>query len=238
MTRRRLAAAAGALFGALAVVAVGVGGGGAPGSRVLAAGGDSVGLVDTATGEWHLRLPGGEEHTFFFGDPGDTPFLGDWDCDGVDTPGLYRQADGFVYLRNTNAAGVADIRFFFGNPGDVPLAGDFDGDGCDTVSIYRPGEARIYVIDELGANDGGLGAATHVFGFGNPGDAPFAGDFDGDGVDTVGLFREKTGFVYFRNTLSTGVADSEFFYGDPGDRVVVGDWTGDGTDTVGIFRSG
>ena len=63
--------------------------------------------------------------------------------------GLYRQSDGYVYLRNTNTQGIADIKFFFGNPGDVPLAGDFDGDGCDTVGI-PPSEQRFYIINELG----------------------------------------------------------------------------------------
>ena len=119
---------------------------------------ESVGVVDSTTGKWYLRDPfNGETTSFFFGNPGDTPFMGDWDCDGVDTPGLYRRADGFVYLRNSNTQGIADIRFFFGNPGDIPLAGDFDGDGCDTVSIYRPAEQRIYVINRLGSDEGGLG---------------------------------------------------------------------------------
>ncbi|MGI9586542.1 MAG: TolB family protein, partial [Acidimicrobiia bacterium] len=94
-----------------------------------------VGLVDTSTGRWMLR-DGGLVEEFFYGNPGDFPFVGDWNCDGVDTPGLYRQADGFVYLRNTNTQGNADVSFFFGDPGDVPLSGDFNGDGCDTVSIY------------------------------------------------------------------------------------------------------
>ncbi len=197
---------------------------------------DSVALVDTSQGLWHLRMPDGSERVFYFGDPGDSPIMGDWDCDGIDTPGMYRRSDGFVYLRNSNTQGVADLRFFFGNPGDLPLAGDWDGDGCDTVSIYRPSQSRVFVIDALGTGGGGLGAATTDFVFGNPGDAPFAGDFDGDGVDTVGLYREPTGFVYFRNTLTTGTADAEFFYGDPGDRIIAGDWTADGVDTVGIFR--
>jgi len=30
------------------------------------------------------------------GDPGDQLLLGDWDCDGIDTPGLYRAGDGVV----------------------------------------------------------------------------------------------------------------------------------------------
>ncbi len=198
---------------------------------------DLVGLVDPVTGIWNLRGATGAVSSFFYGNPGDYPFVGDWNCDGVDTPGLYRQSDGFVYLRNSNSEGVADIRFFFGNPGDIPLAGDFDNDGCDTVSIYRPAEARIFVINELGANDGGLGAADFDYVFGNPGDKPFVGDFNGDGIDTVGLHRESTGFVYFRQSHSQGNADSEFFFGDPGDRLVAGDWgVIDDVDTPAIFR--
>ncbi len=65
-----------------------------------------------------------------------------------------------------------------------------------------------------------------------------AGDFDGDGIDEIGLHRRTTGFVYLRNTLTAGVADASFFYGDPGDWFVTGDWNGDGTDTVGLFRPG
>ena len=196
-----------------------------------------MGLVDPVTGMWSLRDDSGAVTSFFYGNPGDKPFMGDWDGDGVDTPGLYRQSDGFVYLRNSNTQGVADIRFFFGNPGDVPLAGDFDGDGYDTVSIYRPSEARIYVINELGANDGGLGEADFSYIFGNPGDKPFVGDFNGDGLDTIGLHRETTGFVYFRQTNTQGIADAEFFFGNPDDRLVAGDWgVIDTVDTPAVFR--
>ncbi len=195
-------------------------------------------FVDTGS-RWYTRDElrwGATVDAFYFGYPGDVPMMGDWDCDGVATPGLYRQSDGYVYLRNSNTQGVADVKFFFGDPGDVPLAGDFDGDGCDTVSIFRPSEGRVFVINELGANDGGLGAAEFDFFFGNPGDVPFVGDFDGDGVDSVGLYRRSTGFVYFRDALSSGVADREFFYGDPGDVIVAGDWDGDGDDTVAVYR--
>lgn len=202
-----------------------------------AAAADSVGLVDPDTGAWHLRTPGGDEVTFFFGTPGDMPMMGDWDCDGTDTPGLYRQEDGFAYLRNSNSQGVADIQFIFGNPGDLPIAGDWDGDGCDTVSVYRPTTGEAFIINRLGNGQAGLGPASTSYFFGNPGDTPFVGDFDGDGVDTLGLYRESNGFVYFSNSHSLGPAERSFFYGDPGDRIVAGDWTGQGRDTVGIFRA-
>jgi hypothetical protein len=199
---------------------------------------DSVGLVN-AGGEWLLwdgLAAGSELDGFYFGNPGDVPFMGDWDGDGVATPGLYRRSDGYVYVRGSNSQGIADIKFFFGNPGDWPVVGDFDGDGKDTVSIYRPSNQTIYIINELGANDGGLGAADFSYMFGNPGDVPFVGDFDGDGIDTVGLYRQSSGFVYFRNSLTTGVADLDFFYGNPGDVILAGDWDGDGDDTVAVYR--
>ena len=166
---------------------------------------DDVGLFDPDQGQWHIGTT-----SFYFGVPNDIPMMGDWDCDGDETPGLYRQSDGFVYLRNSNTQGVADIKFFFGIPGDVPLAGDFNGDGCDTVSIYRPAEARIYIINELGSSGGGLGAAEFSYLFGVVGDKPFVGDFNGNGTDTVGLHRESTGLVYYRNTNTQGVADVDF----------------------------
>ncbi|HSG78842.1 MAG TPA: peptidoglycan-binding protein [Acidimicrobiia bacterium] len=202
-----------------------------------------VGLVDPAQGYWHLRYPDGTEDGFFYGNPGDLPFMGDWDCDGIDTPGLYRQSDGYAYLRNSNSVGTADIRFFFGDPGDFPIPGDFDGDGCDTLSIYRESEARFYIINELGANEGGLGDADFWFAFGDAGDTPFAGDFDGDGKDEVGLHRAATGLVYFESELVKdgwgGAADHAFVFGNGGDRFLAGDWgTPDGVETPALFRPG
>jgi hypothetical protein len=199
--------------------------------------GNQVGLVDSSQGMWHLRANGGALTSFFYGNPGDYPFMGDWDCDGIDTPGLYRQSDGFAYLRNSNSQGVADIRFFFGNPGDVPVVGDFNGDGCDTLSLYRPSTQEFFVINELGEDEGGLGAADFGFVFGNPGDKPVVGDWDGDGISEVGLHRESTGFFYWRDTLTQGIADGEIFFGDPGDRFVAGDWgIIDGVETPAVFR--
>jgi hypothetical protein len=197
----------------------------------------TTGLVDPGQGKWYLYDEAGSlETSFFFGNPGDFPIMGDWDGDGVETPGMYRQSDGYVYLRNSNTVGIANIRFFFGNPGDVPITGDFNNDGFDTVSIYRPSNQTFYIINELGENDGGLGPADFSYVFGNPGDKPFVGDFDGDGEETVGLHRESTGLVYYRNEHSTGNADNQFIFGDPADRLIAGDWTGDRVFTPALFR--
>lgn len=199
---------------------------------------DSVGVVDTSSGFWYLQdATTGKTTSFYFGNPHDTPFAGDWNCDGIDTPGLHRSSDGYVYLRNSNTQGIADTSYFFGNPGDIPLVGDFNGDGCDTVSLYRPSEGRFYVINSLGSGDGGLGAAESDFTFGDAGDVPFAGDFDGDGVDSFGMRRLSNGTVFLRNALSEGPADVTFSFGDAGDVVLAGSWEQDAaTDTVGLYR--
>lgn len=198
---------------------------------------DGVGLVNPATGQWFLRDPdSGRTTSFYYGVPGDVPFMGDWNGNGIATPGLYRQSTGFVYLRNSNSTGAANLTFHFGIPGDVPLIGDFNGNGSDTVSVYRPSTGQVFIMNSL-PSEGGSPVANISYYFGNPGDKPFAGDFNADGVHTVGLHRETTGLVYFRNSHTQGVADAQFFFGDPGDFIIAGKWIPWSTaHSVGIFR--
>jgi len=199
-------------------------------------GADTVGLVDPSQGIWYLRNSVGVVTSFFYGNPGDLPIAGDWDGDGIATPGLFRQSDGFFYARNSNTQGPADAECFAGNPSDIPIAGDWDGDGDDNLGIYRPSEQVFYLFTST-CTGSPMGAAQISFLFGNPGDKPVAGDWDGDGVDEIGLHRESTGLFYWRNTLDTGIADGTIFFGDPGDRFVSGDWgIVDGKDTPAVFR--
>lgn len=182
----------------------------------------------------------GADEGFFFGVPGDIPFLGDWDGDGVDTPGLYRPGNGFAYVTNRRTTGVADESWFMGIPGDIPLVGDWDGDGIDTFSVYRPSEGRVYLN-----NSNTTTVAQRDFYFGTPGDKPFAIDFNGDGRDDIGLHRESTGLVYMTDTTTGGLPDGEvaltdrqFFWGIADDVVFAGDWLGTGTDAPGLVRPG
>ncbi len=75
-------------------------------------------------------------------------------------------------------------------------------------------EGRVYIHNKLGSGDAGLGAAELAYYFGNPGDKPFTGDFDGDGIDTAGLFRPANAKFYFRNTNTQGIADGTLVWGD------------------------
>ncbi len=188
-------------------------------------------FVDPDTARWQVEHVDATFDTFYFGLPGDIPISGDWDCDGIDSAGMWRPETGFMYLQD-DATGVAHERLFLGEAGHVPLAGDWDGDGCDTVGVYVPSNGRVWLSNDLEP-----GFDVNYY-FGVPGDRPFVGDFDEDGIDEIGLHRQTTGFVYLRMTHSTGIANSEFYFGVGGDRIVSGDWDQDGDDTVGVFRPG
>ncbi len=73
--------------------------------------------------------------------------------------------------------------------------------------------------------------------YGGPGDIPKVGDWDGNGTDTVGVYR--AGIWYLRNVNTSGPHTvTSFAYGGGTDIPLVGDWDGNGTDTVGVYKSG
>ena len=178
-----------------------------------------------------------------FGEPGDVPLAGDWNGDGTDTPGVFRQRAGVAplwVLSNSTSGDGPLVSFAWGSPtGDVPLVGDWNADGTDTVGIYRPtGGAPQWYLATSNAVGGGNPSPIS---FGNPGDAPVVGDWNGDGIDTLGVVRAGSGGPewWLASTNSSGggaPALTTFTYGNPGDVPLAGDWDGDGTDTAGVFR--
>ncbi|MYW02283.1 hypothetical protein, partial [Streptomyces sp. SID3343] len=110
--------------------------------------------------------------------------------------------------------------FKYGNTPMVPLSGDFDGSGSDEAATYDPRTSTFYMGD------------TSIL-FGNPGDRPVVGRWDG-GADLVGVYRPQDSTFYLRH--ADGSVTS-FKYGNGGNWVpVAGDWDGNGTETVGLFN--
>ena len=68
---------------------------------------------------------------------------------------------------------------------------------------------------------------------------PIIGDWNGDGVDTVGIYDKASGTFSLKNTNSNGAADLTFVFGGGGSTVlpIAGDWNGDGIDTIGTFNT-
>ena len=105
------------------------------------------------------------------------------------------------------------------------------------VSVGSPTTAGAAVVRAnhwFLRNTNTSGVADVAFTYGNTGDTPIMGDWNGDGEQTPGVVRGITWFL--RNSNSTGVADEVLQYGNPGDKVVVGDWNGDGVQSPGVVR--
>jgi hypothetical protein len=95
-------------------------------------------------------------------------------------------------------------------------------DGCPT------GQWRL-------RNSNSFGQPDTTFEFGSYAWRAVAGDWDGDGTQTSGLWDSATG-RWRQYDFSTGIASFTYAPGS-GPRVpVVGDWDNDGDDTVGIYQ--
>ncbi len=127
--------------------------------------------------------------TFTFGDTRGFPVAGDWDGDGDDEVAVYRGGTWQVRPHTDPDPEPGTTFSGFGTgvwPATVPVAGDWDGDGVDGIGFYNgngaaagswtlrqtatSGGTNLTVFDDVAANAG----------------YPVVGDWDGDGVDTVG----------------------------------------------------
>jgi hypothetical protein len=100
-----------------------------------------------------------------------------------------------------------------------------------TAGVFRPSNGALYL-----KNSNTTGFADVAINYGLPSDYPIAGDWDGNGTTTIGIYRN--GSFYLRNSNTIGFADVVFAFGAPGDQPVAGDWNNDGVDTIGVYRNG
>jgi hypothetical protein len=125
--------------------------------------------------------------------PDDKPIAGDWDADGDDDIGAWNAANGWFYrFRVTSASSWQDVDSFqMGLPTDAPLAGNWDGVGGDEVGVFRRGEPVNTNNFHFRKADGSVVSLLDKTGdgYGMVGDAGVVGDWDGDGYDTIGVYR-------------------------------------------------
>lgn len=194
----------------------------------VAANGDCPGTYVPDLGIW--RLPIAE---FQFGPRGRrlVPLFGDWDGDGLDSPGLYDPETATFFLRNECSAGSADHTFAFGPPHAVPVVGDWSGSGIDTAGVYLPsmGQWALRMCNEAGPAD-----AQFEFGPRGTDSVPVVGDWDGAGRDRVGLYHPDHSSWFLSRENRQGADVDTFSFGPNNGCPVVGDWDGDGADEVGV----
>ncbi len=172
-----------------------------------------------------LTLGGGRVETLSaavmvipFGAPGDLPVVGNWTGDNTTYIGVYRPSTNTFLLRIHNAAGPPDLVLPFGAAGDLPVVGHwckFSGltNLVDKPAVYRPSTNSLFrrcTNDTPVVFSSPLGAAN---------DVPVAGDWDFDGVSSIGVYRPSTNTFFLTDDNATVTIVTPF--GAPGDVPVI-----------------
>lgn len=158
---------------------------------------------------------------------------------GRDTLGVV-QSDGRVALDFDLAGGPPDqVYEIWTEPAEsFPVAGRWDPDSTPGVGLFHPATATFLL--RTAQTTGPITRSFEFFPDGAPGTEllPLMGDWDGDGIDTAGVFNQQDGIFHLKQensaeapvavTLATG-------FGGAGWRPLAGDWNGDGRDQPGLF---
>ncbi len=203
-------------------------------------------------------------YSFPFGAPAFSAFSADVDGDGRADPLVYRPATGAVYaLLSSRAFSARDDDFFAiytGIPNGKPFVVDYDHgvagkddargayprgrDFLDDLAVLAPNGAISVFTSHYGAYNNML----RVDGLAQGSDTPVVGDFDGDGIKDVAVYRPGTGENggQFRVLLSSRdfSLDAMLTYnlgssdGTANDVPVVGRYDLDYKTDFGVYRRG
>ena len=198
---------------------------------------DTIGIFRPSLVQFQLRdsnSTGPADHVITFGQASDQPIVGDWNGSGTDKVGVFRPSTG-QFILQIDKATVITVNF--GQFGDFAVAGDWNGDGIDTPGVFNPATGVWQLTN--GFKNQNLNnttpPVTFTFTLGQSGDQPIVGDWDGNGFDGVGVFRQGNSTFFLSNGFQGTIDIKPFIFGSLGSQAIAGDWNGDGIDTVGVF---
>jgi serine-aspartate repeat-containing protein C/D/E len=183
-------------------------------------------------GLWFLDLNGNgvwDEGDLWvkLGKQDDQAVAGDWNGDGKTDIGIFGPMWSGDYKAISVEPGLPDSSNppTYNRPKNVPPQPVDAAIGFRTLKKGHEGKLRSDVID-------------HVFQYGDKGDIAVTGDWNGDGIFNIGIFRNGTWFLDMDGDGRWSDADLVVEFGQAGDLPVVGDWTGDGISKLGVYRNG
>ena len=131
--------------------------------------------------------------TIATGSATETWLVGDWNGDGATTPASYTpnpEGAGLFTFYGADGIQVGEAEMF-GSPSAVPLVGDWNADGIDDIGTWvTAGNDGIFFLGSGDVDD--PDAEPLIARFGQAGDIPIIGDWDGDGYDGPGIYRPST----------------------------------------------
>jgi hypothetical protein len=160
---------------------------------------------------------------------------------GAVTAGSPIGFSGWWRLRDTLPGGPASKSVYFGQAGSIPVTGDWNGDGFDTLGyvVYNSATQHLdwYLTNTIlySVPDGASGFAYYIEAtYGDSGDIPIVGNFDGAGGDSKGVVRRVgSDLRWYPQTAPV----FGFAYGLPSDNPTRGDWNCDARDSPGVTRT-
>lgn len=182
-------------------------------------------------GEWLLDLNGNgkwdaDDLWAKLGDEADLPVVGDWDGDGKDDIGIFGPEWAGDLRHHRHEPGLPDPdNVLKKRPKNVPPQPEEATEGDRLLKLTASGRERADLID-------------HVFYFGAESDIAIAGDWNGDGISSIGVFRDGQWHFDMDGDGRWSKGDQVAQFGQDGDLPVVGDFNGDGIDEIGIYRAG
>ena len=189
-------------------------------------------------GNWYIDLNGNghwdeEDLWAEMGGKDDHPVVGDWDGDGKADIGIFgpmKASDPQIMATESGLPSDLNTRQA-ARPKNMPpnISVNDAVDNVRAMKHSQGGGVRLDVVD-------------HVFQFGNEGDKAFVGDFTGDGIATIGVFRDgkwyidKTGTGEWKDRIVVANNDN-LGLGSEG-IPIVGDFNGDGISKIGLYVDG